>query len=229
MEPPAQVAGTAPPDWDTVDAKIAAFQKQYGAITLGEDHPIVAMLRSQEMGLLKQAGDNARYQSLLQKLSNDPMPEVAAMANDQIAAAKKLADLLSKPLDLKYTAVDGTEVDLSKLRGKVVLIDFWATWCPPCREEVPEVVAVYQKYHDKGFEIVGVSLDQSKDALLLFTKANGMIWPEYFDGKGWSNDISSRFGIDMLPAKWIVDKNGMVVSTDGSNDLSGQVEKLLGP
>src|SRR6204780_1062417 len=72
----------------------------------------------------------------------------------------------SKPLDLKYTAVDGTKVDLATMRGKVVLVDFWATWCPPCRGEVPNVVAAYKKYHDKGFNIVGISLDQDKSALL---------------------------------------------------------------
>ena len=76
----------------------------------------------------------------------------------------------TKPLDLKYTAVDGSAVDLSKMRGKVVLVDFWATWCPPCRGEVPNVVAAYTKYHDQGFEIVGVSLDKDKERLLAFTK-----------------------------------------------------------
>jgi thiol-disulfide isomerase/thioredoxin len=225
MQPPAP--GGASTDWNAVDARIADFQKKYGAITLGGDHPIVAMLRAQELGLLKQSDDTARYQSLLQKLSTDALPEVAAMANDQIASAKRLADLKTKPIDLKYTAVDGGQVDLSKLRGKVVLIDFWATWCPPCREMVPDIVAAYQKYHDKGFEIVGISLDQSKDALLLYTKANQMVWPEYFDGKGSSNDISAQFGIDSIPAMWLVDKNGMLVTLDGREDLAGQIEKLL--
>src|SRR5471030_1254825 len=71
--------------------------------------------------------------------------------------------ILDKPLDLKFTAVDGKKVDLADMRGKVVLIDFWATWCPPCRAEVPDVVATYKKYHDQGFEVVGISLDQDKD------------------------------------------------------------------
>ncbi len=215
------------PAWDGIDAKIAAFQKEYAGITLGGQHAVVAMLRSEELGLLKQAGDAARFQSLLKTLSTDALPDVAAMANEQLTAQKQQADLKSKPLDLKYTAIDGTEVDLSKLRGKVVLIDFWATWCPPCREEVPNVVAAYQKYHDKGFEVVGVSLDQSKDALQIFIKGNQMVWPQYFDGKGWGNDISTRFGIDSIPAMWLVDKKGMVVTTDGEDDLAGQIEKLL--
>jgi len=130
-------------------------------------------------------------------------------------------------LDLKYTAVDGTPVDLSKMRGKVVLVDFWATWCPPCRGEVPNVVAAYQKYHDKGFEIVGVSLDQDKDALLAFTKEHAMVWPQYFDGKGWDNSVSKSFGIDSIPAMWLVGKDGKLITTNAREDLAGNVEKAL--
>jgi len=133
----------------------------------------------------------------------------------------------TKPLDLKYTAVDGSSVDLSKLRGKVVLVDFWATWCPPCREEVPNVVAAYKKYHDQGFEVVGISLDQDKDALQSFVKDKGMAWPQYFDGKEWENEISSRFGIDAIPAMWLLDKKGMLVTTDASTDLDAGIAKLL--
>jgi len=132
-----------------------------------------------------------------------------------------------KSLDLKYTAVDGSVVDLSKMRGKVVLVDFWATWCPPCRGEVPDVVAAYNKYHDRGFEIVGVSLDQDKDALLAFTQENGMVWPQYFDGKGWSNDVSSSFGINSIPAMWLVGKDGVLITKNAQEDLAGQVEKAL--
>ncbi len=133
----------------------------------------------------------------------------------------------TKPLDIKFTAVDGTKVDLTSLKGKVVLIDFWATWCPPCREEVPNVVAAYKKFHDKGFEVIGISLDQSKEKLLAYTKENGMVWPQYFDGKGWENEISSKYGIDGIPAMWLVGKDGKVVSTNAREDLEGQVEKLL--
>ena len=134
----------------------------------------------------------------------------------------------SKPLDLKYTAVDGTAVDLATMRGKVVLVDFWATWCPPCRGEVPNVVAAYTKYHDQGFEIVGVSLDQNKDSLLAFTKEHGMVWPQYFDGKGWQNAIATNYGINSIPRMWLVNKQGMVVDTEVvRGSLAQQVAKLL--
>ena len=134
----------------------------------------------------------------------------------------------SKPLDLKFTAVDGTKVDLSTMKGKVVLVDFWATWCPPCRGEVPNVVATYKKYHDKGFEIVGVSLDQDKDALLSFTKEHDMVWPQYFDGQGWDNAVSKNFGIDAIPAMWLVGKDGKLITTNAREDLDGYVAKALG-
>jgi thiol-disulfide isomerase/thioredoxin len=132
-----------------------------------------------------------------------------------------------KPVELKFTSVDGKAIDLSKMKGKVVLIDFWATWCPPCRAEVPDVVATYKKFHDQGFEIAGISLDQNKDSLLAFTKEHEMTWPQYFDGKGWDNDISKGFGIDEIPAMWLVGKDGNLISTDARDDLAGQVEKAL--
>ncbi len=101
------------------------------------------------------------------------------------------ADLQTKPVELKFTAVNGQEVDLAKLRGKVVLLDFWASNIPPCIPEVPGTVSVYQKYHDQGFEIVGISCDRDKKELLDFTKNNGMVWPQYFDGKGFNNDLKT--------------------------------------
>lgn len=132
------------------------------------------------------------------------------------------------PLDLKFKAVDDTDVDMAKLRGKVVLVDFWATWCGPCRAEIPKVVTAYNQLHKDGFEVIGISLDQDKQRLVDFTKQAGMTWPQYFDGKGWENAISTRYGIDSIPAMWLVDKKGYVRSTEArGDDLAAQVKKLL--
>ncbi len=150
-----------------------------------------------------------------------------AVIQAKMQSTKALADLKSKPLDLKFTAVDGREVDLSKMAGKVVLIDFWATWCGPCVAEVPNVVKTYEKLHGKGFEIVGISLDQDKVKLESFTKEKNMAWAQYFDGKGWQNEISTRYGINSIPAMWLVNKKGMVVSTSARGKLEEAVEKLL--
>ncbi len=149
------------------------------------------------------------------------------MIKAKMDSMKVLADLKSKPLDLKFTAVDGRVVDLSKMNGKVVLIDFWATWCGPCVGEVPNVVKTYEKLHDKGFEIIGISLDQDKSKLESFTKEKNMTWVQYFDGKGWENEISGQYGIHGIPAMWLVNKKGLVVSTEARGKLEAEVEKLL--
>jgi thiol-disulfide isomerase/thioredoxin len=132
-----------------------------------------------------------------------------------------------KPVDLAFTATNGSQVDLANLRGKVVLIDFWATWCGPCMQEAPNVVAVYNQLHDKGFEVVGVSLDMDRDRLDTVTRERGMVWPQYFDGRGWDNAIAAKYGIHSIPTMWLLDKNGKLADTDGRDGLEGKVAKLL--
>jgi thiol-disulfide isomerase/thioredoxin len=149
------------------------------------------------------------------------------MIEGQLAIADLAEQKKPNTMDLKFKATDGSDVDLSKLRGKVVLIDFWATWCGPCVAEIPNVVSAYEKLHSKGFEIIGISLDQDEEKLAAFTKSKGMTWPQYFDGKGWTNEISTRFGITSIPTMWLVNKKGVVVDTNARGHLEAQVEKLL--
>ncbi len=128
---------------------------------------------------------------------------------------------------IHFTAVDGREVDLASLRGKVVLIDFWATWCGPCMSEIPHVVDAYNQYHEQGFEVIGISFDTSKAALERATKAKDMPWPQYFDAKGWQNDFGVKFGIRGIPTMWLIDQEGRLVTKNARVDLAGQVAKLL--
>ncbi len=130
--------------------------------------------------------------------------------------------------DIKFTAVDGRQVDLAALKGKVVLIDFWATWCGPCVAGLPDLLSTWRKYHDQGFEIIGISLDSDKAALERMTKERGMAWPQYFDGKQWQNDLARRFGIRAVPTLWLVGKDGKIASTNARNGLEAQVAQLLG-
>ena len=94
-------------------------------------------------------------------------------------------------------------------------------------EAVPDVVALYKELHAKGLEIVGISLDEDKGSMEGVTKSSGMVWPQYFDGKCWDNAISSRYGVTDIPQMWLVDRKGMVVDTDGADDLKEKVEKLV--
>ena len=154
---------------------------------------------------------------------------LAALPADAAAPAKSQgsAPAVGETFELKFTDVHGAKVDLAGLKGKVVLIDFWATWCGPCVGEVPNVVKTYEKLHDKGFEIIGISLDSDKTKLTKFTKEKGMNWAQYFDGQGWKNKISTKFGIHSIPAMWLVDKDGRLASTNARNGLESQVEQLL--
>jgi thiol-disulfide isomerase/thioredoxin len=133
---------------------------------------------------------------------------------------------------LKFFSADGRQVDVAAMRGKVVLIDFWATWCGPCVSEIPNIVANYRNYHGKGFEIVGVSMESSPAAkanMLAFARSRGMEWPQYFDGKGWKNDLAQKFNIHSLPAMFLLDKRGDIVSSNARGpELEREIKRLLG-
>ena len=152
-------------------------------------------------------------------------------ANQRIRASlervKTMAALGGKPLDLRFTATDGREVELSKLRGKVVLVTFWATWCDLCAGHMPEVARIYEKFRAKGFEVIGISLDKDESEMERFLVANEMTWPQYFDGKEWDGALITSLGVHYVPTMWLVNKKGLLVSTDANNRTEELVKKYL--
>ncbi len=210
------------PDTFTTFHKAAAeFLEKYS------EHPLAAQLKSIQLRVLDM-DPTPEGQALLKQFASSPDARLAEAARGQLERRQKMADLRTKPVDIKFTATDGQEMDLAKLRGKVVLVDFWASWCGPCITEMPVVAAAYKKFHDKGFEILGISLDQDKAAMEGALKKHGMTWPQYFDGAGWKNKISTAFGITSIPAAWLIDKKGMLRETDLRGDALGAgIEKLL--
>ena len=179
------------------------------------------------------------YELLLQAASQSDEPKMRELAKEIVASEAsddtkegargllRKMEALGKPVAIKFTAVDGREVDVSQMPGKVVLVDFWATWCGPCVAEVPHVADVYQDFHEKGFEIVGISFDQDKKKLEDFVGEKQMKWPQYFDGKGWANKFGRQYGINSIPTMWLVDKKGNLRAMDARGGLREKVEKLL--
>jgi thiol-disulfide isomerase/thioredoxin len=186
------------------------------AIT-GQDHFGV-------LWIIAQNSPPEKSRPLLREIAKGAAPDnMKAAAADQL----KQLEAIGKPVVLQFTAVDGRDVNLAALKGKVVLIDFWATWCGPCVGELPVVKKTYDQFHAKGFEIVGISLDKDKDKLTQFVADHKMEWPQFFDGLYWQNKYARQFGIESIPAMWLIDKKGLLRVLDARPDLSGQVQKLL--
>ena len=120
---------------------------------------------------------------------------------------------IGKPLpDFSQADTSGNMISLSSLRGKYVLVDFWASWCGPCRQENPNIVATFNQYKDKNFTVLGVSLDKSKQPWLDAIKADGLAWTHVSDLQGWNNAVSTKFEIFSIPQSVLLDPQGNVVA-----------------
>jgi thiol-disulfide isomerase/thioredoxin len=133
--------------------------------------------------------------------------------------------LVGNEMEIRGTNLDGQAFDQKTLDGKVVLVDFWATWCGPCIAEMPNVLAAYEKYHDKGFEVVGISLDTDRDALEAFLKEKEIPWTILFEqpeGPGWQHPLAAYYGITGIPTVILVGRDGKVVSMDVRGEKLGE-------
>lgn len=147
-----------------------------------------------------------------------------------VIAKKQSAVAIGKPApDFSQQNSNGKLIKLSDFRGKYVLIDFWASWCKPCRAENPNVVKAYNKYKTKNFTILGVSLDKNKENWLQAIQKDGLAWTEVSDLKFWKNDAAVKYGVNGIPANFLVDPHGKIIAANlRGEDLENKLKEILG-
>jgi len=132
--------------------------------------------------------------------------------------------------DFEENKIDGTTMKLSDLRGKVVLLDFWASWCGPCRKENPAVVALYNKYKDDGFTIMSVSLDKNKDSWIAAIEKDGLTWPNHVsDLNFWSSRVPKMYNVRGIPFTVLIDEEGNIIKTKlRAHQLEIELKRIFG-
>lgn len=192
----------------------------------GEKTEEAARILYMKAVLYLQVFDDAdKGKQLITQLKTDyPDTQIGKKAGDMLQMMEKQADAKKVQAALKPGApfpdfnvkdLSGQPLSVGALKGKVVLIDFWATWCGPCRAELPNVIATYKKHHERGFEIIGISLDSERDKLDSFLKKqDGMTWPQFFDGQGWSNELAQKYGVEAIPFTILVGPDGKIIDRD---------------
>jgi peroxiredoxin len=159
----------------------------------------------------------------------------AAPDNAFTDALRERRDILAasavgqKAPDFTQAQPDGTPLALSSLEGQLVLIDFWASWCGPCRRENPNVVKLYDRFHDKGFEILGVSLDSDRDNWLAAIEADGLRWKHVSDLGYWNNAVAKQYGVRSIPHTVLVGPDGVIIAKNlRGEELEAKVAEVLG-
>ena len=209
---------------DEVYESVGVAQEKYV-----EENPAsyVAPFVVQSLHYGKEANE---IEEMLNKL--DPALEATTLVSSmrkRVEVLKKVAIGEIAP-DFTQNDPDGNPVALSSLRGNYLLVDFWAAWCGPCRRENPNIVEAYNKYHEKGFDILGVSLDNSKDDWLKAIEDDKLTWHQVSDIKGWGNEAAQMYGISSIPSSLLLDPDGKIIAKNlRGEDLHIKLEELLAP
>jgi len=214
----------------------ALIQKIGGMLAQDPDDPQTVQLAMQLAGAFEHmpGGEEAArvaystFGPLMLKSSNEQIRGLAA----KFEGVLRRLNLPGNEMEISGTLLNGSPFDPKSVAGKVVLVDFWATWCGPCIAEIPNVLEQYEKYHDKGFEVIGVSLDDDAEALKAFVDEKKLPWPVLYEkpgGAGWQHPLATKYGVSGIPTVILVGRDGKVVSLDVRGEkLGAALDKLFG-
>jgi peroxiredoxin len=220
---------------DRTEAALAPELKEFDSLLAqhkGEQTDAVAQILYMKAALYEQVfKDKAKSDALMEQLKRDfPDSEPVKMLKQQAEAEKVRAALVegARFPDFEVKDLSDKPLSIANYKGKVVLLDFWATWCGPCVRELPNVIKSYEAHHKDGFEIIGISLDQDRAKLESFIKDKNMTWPQYFDGQGWKNALAGKYGVNSIPATYLLDGQGKIIGKNlRGESLESAVAKAL--
>jgi thiol-disulfide isomerase/thioredoxin len=194
---------------------------------------------------LSQAGKDTLITLLPERVKEDRLGQIIVSQNDKnkkiadsvakVSQARRMENLSKIPLGSKAIEITesnpkGEQVSLTSLKGKYVLVDFWASWCAPCRAENPNVVKLYKQYKDKGFTVFGISLDgtATKGAWVKAIENDGLSWTQVSDLKGWGSSAAKAYGIESIPQNFLLDPNGVVIAKNlRGDDLAKELASIF--
>ncbi|MDJ1496323.1 TlpA disulfide reductase family protein [Cytophagaceae bacterium DM2B3-1] len=174
------------------------------------------------------AANHTEAQAIYDKLDDKIKQTHKARELVERLESLKRAQVGQAAMDFTQYSLNGKEVNLSSYKGKYVLLEFWASWCGPCRQENPNLREAYLKYKDKGFDILGVSLDDNKDRWSKALDKDGLPWTQVSDLKGWRNVVAVQYGIRAIPANFLIDPQGKIIARDLRGEkLNEQLAKIF--
>ena len=228
----AGMVGTTPVDVITLQLPVAAGgPKAVIALSIGQDDHLLRKFTENVTLTRNGQPQTLTHTETISDLTLTPTLTAGDFAFTPPAGAKKAPPQAAeppmydprlkpgaRPFAVAASDLSGKPLNLSQYRGKVVLMDFWATWCGPCVGEMPNVIAAYKKYHARGFDVVGISLDQDKSALTSFIAQNKMPWRQVYDGKGWGSAVPGQYGVRAIPFGLLLNRDGTIAAVEVRGD-----------